>query len=233
MGFSCCDAQASVVAAHGLSSFGTWAQFHAPQHVGSSWTRDQTRVPCIGRQVLNYWTTKILILKLVSHCYFYQIPQESRGKKETQTGLVSYFMMFIMRALPVLTIACSSPAFATPPWRAESLGQENGVWETGSFIHSSREGNTHFLFYCFKHVCHTGGGNGRCTHGGQEGRACGLGPVSAAAPKETQPGAQNWCKWGLGRPCFLAGAWPVGCGSCDALFSLPNLSRVPHLCEQR
>lgn len=60
--------------------------------------------------------------------------------------------------------------------------------KTGSFIYSSREGNTHFLFYCFKHVCHTGGGNRRHTHGGQEGRVCGLGPVSVAAPEETA-----WC----------------------------------------
>ena len=26
-------------------------------HVGSSWTRDGTHVPCIGRQILNPWTT--------------------------------------------------------------------------------------------------------------------------------------------------------------------------------
>ena len=30
----------------------------AARHVGSSWTRDQTRVLCIGRQILNYWTTR-------------------------------------------------------------------------------------------------------------------------------------------------------------------------------
>ena len=30
----------------------------APRQVGSSWTRDQTRVPCIGRQILTYWTTR-------------------------------------------------------------------------------------------------------------------------------------------------------------------------------
>ena len=26
----------------------------APWHVGSSWTRARTRVPCIGRQILNH-----------------------------------------------------------------------------------------------------------------------------------------------------------------------------------
>ena len=30
----------------------------APQHVGSSQTKDQTRVPCTGRQILNHWATK-------------------------------------------------------------------------------------------------------------------------------------------------------------------------------
>ena len=32
--------------------------FSCPRHVGSSWTRDQTCVPCIGRQILIHWTTK-------------------------------------------------------------------------------------------------------------------------------------------------------------------------------
>ena len=30
----------------------------ALQHVGSSWTRDRTRVPCIGRQILNHCATR-------------------------------------------------------------------------------------------------------------------------------------------------------------------------------
>ena len=30
----------------------------APQHVGSSWTRDQTCVPYTGREILNHWTTR-------------------------------------------------------------------------------------------------------------------------------------------------------------------------------
>ena len=29
----------------------------APWHVESSWTRDQTCIPHIGRQILNHWTT--------------------------------------------------------------------------------------------------------------------------------------------------------------------------------
>ena len=41
------------VTEHGLGLVG----LVAPWHVGSSQTRGQTHVPCIGRQVLNYWTT--------------------------------------------------------------------------------------------------------------------------------------------------------------------------------
>ena len=36
----------------------------APWHVGSSWTRNQTCVPCIGRQILNHWT-----IREVPRCY--------------------------------------------------------------------------------------------------------------------------------------------------------------------
>jgi len=30
----------------------------APWHVGSSWTREQTCIPCIGRWILNHWTNR-------------------------------------------------------------------------------------------------------------------------------------------------------------------------------
>ena len=47
-----------------LSVLRVWAQWlwhmglNALRHVGSSWTRDQTYVPCIGRQIPNHWTTR-------------------------------------------------------------------------------------------------------------------------------------------------------------------------------
>ena len=53
-GFYCCRVWA--VGWRGFSSCGTWAEF--PMYVESSWTRDQTHVPCIGRQILNHWTTR-------------------------------------------------------------------------------------------------------------------------------------------------------------------------------
>ena len=36
----------------------------ATWHVGSSRTRDGTCVPCIGRQILNHWTTREVLHKL-------------------------------------------------------------------------------------------------------------------------------------------------------------------------
>ena len=51
-GFSYCGACAL---GHRFSSCGPWA--YALKHVGPSWTRDGTCVPCIGRQILNHWTT--------------------------------------------------------------------------------------------------------------------------------------------------------------------------------
>ena len=53
---------ASLVAEHRL--WGAWASVAAPvgsvapRFVESSWTRDQTRVPCTGWWILNHWTTR-------------------------------------------------------------------------------------------------------------------------------------------------------------------------------
>ena len=61
MGFSSCGMQAQQ-----LWLTGSRAQVQqlwcmglvAPRHVGSSQTRDQTHVPCIGRQILNHCATR-------------------------------------------------------------------------------------------------------------------------------------------------------------------------------
>ena len=53
-GLSCCGAQAPDVQAQQLWLTGPVA----PRHVGSSQTRTQTRVPCIGRQILNHCVTR-------------------------------------------------------------------------------------------------------------------------------------------------------------------------------
>ena len=56
-GFSSCGTWASVVVARRLSSCSARALV-SPRHVGSSQTRAWTRVPCIGRWILNHCTTR-------------------------------------------------------------------------------------------------------------------------------------------------------------------------------
>ena len=53
-GLSCCRAQAPDAQAQWLWRTG----LVAPRHVGSSQTRARTRVPCIGRQILNHCATR-------------------------------------------------------------------------------------------------------------------------------------------------------------------------------
>ena len=57
-GLSCCRAQAPDAQAQQLWLTGVVA----PRHVGSSQTRSRTRVPCIGRQILNHCTTREALL---------------------------------------------------------------------------------------------------------------------------------------------------------------------------
>ena len=53
-GLSCCGAQAPDAQAQWLWLTG----LVAPRHVGSSQTRARTRVPCIGRKILNHCATR-------------------------------------------------------------------------------------------------------------------------------------------------------------------------------
>ena len=57
-GLSCCGAQAPGAQAQQLWLTGP----AAPWHVGSSQTRARTRVPCIGRQILNHCATREALL---------------------------------------------------------------------------------------------------------------------------------------------------------------------------
>ena len=53
-GLSCCGARAPDTQAQQLWLTG----LVVPRHVGSSQTRARTRVPCIGRRILNHWATR-------------------------------------------------------------------------------------------------------------------------------------------------------------------------------
>ena len=60
----------------GFSSCSTWAQelwctgLVALQHVGSSWTRARTCVPCTGRRILNHCTTREVPPKITFNSKF-------------------------------------------------------------------------------------------------------------------------------------------------------------------
>ena len=94
-GFSCCRPWA----------LGLWAQWlwHtgsvAPWHVGSSWTRDRTYVPCIGNWLLNHWTTmKVPIAYSCVLCH-------SLGAHRS-TGLSLDFLSYSMDLLFVSLLLC-------------------------------------------------------------------------------------------------------------------------------
>ena len=44
----------------------------APRHVGSSQTRARTRVPCIGRQILNHCTTRETLIVHFLNSFFFK-----------------------------------------------------------------------------------------------------------------------------------------------------------------
>ena len=60
----------------------------ALQYVESSWTRDQTHVPCVGRWILNPWTTRE-VLGITSECKLRVTAQQlPRGLPQEADGLV-------------------------------------------------------------------------------------------------------------------------------------------------
>ena len=61
MGFSSCGAGAQSLRLAGPRAWARqlfYMDLVAPQHVESSWTKDQTGFPCIGRQILIHCATR-------------------------------------------------------------------------------------------------------------------------------------------------------------------------------
>ena len=98
-GFSCCGAralgvQASVAVARRLSSCGSQALKHrlstglvALRHVWSSQTRAWTRVPCIGRWILNHCTTReVPTLTILEYFYMFENHCEENRERQTNGG---------------------------------------------------------------------------------------------------------------------------------------------------
>ena len=68
----------------------------APRHVGSSQTRDRTRVPCIGRWILNHCATR----EALNHYFVFQILPLLHSfsflrLELSQTCRVSYFILYL------------------------------------------------------------------------------------------------------------------------------------------
>ena len=78
---------ASLIAEHKLEGMGAQWLWHkgltALQHVGSSQIKGQTHVPCMGRQILNHWTTRevLNIFKLMSQKFLFPRWISLEGRK--------------------------------------------------------------------------------------------------------------------------------------------------------
>ena len=90
-----------------------WAQqlWHlslvAPWHVGSSWTRDQTCVPFIGRRILNHWTTRKVCKKsLISDIYCVNANMDSLAFKRLLFLLHLGSFLRKFSHVSVLTLQC-------------------------------------------------------------------------------------------------------------------------------
>ena len=132
-GFSCCragalGARASVVVAHELS---------CSRHVGSSQTKARTRVPCIGRQILN-------------HCATREVPSPFFLRQQNWRRLKT--LVLYSSAVPTVAnregdrAACTEPSF--PPPATSHRVREGNVGQWGENILKSKQIFT-ILFYYF------------------------------------------------------------------------------------
>ena len=61
----------------------------APWRVGSSQTRDGTRIPCLGRRILNHWTT-VEVPKFIPRLKFFCRQEAGRGHGGESGGGLSW-----------------------------------------------------------------------------------------------------------------------------------------------
>ena len=60
----------------------------ALQHVGSSWTRDGTHVPCIGKWILNHWATRKIQNFLIEYVGFEEMIRLPNGNIKYSSGCI-------------------------------------------------------------------------------------------------------------------------------------------------
>ena len=65
----------------------------APHHVGSSRTRDQTQVSCIGRQILNRWVTREVPCSILFK-WLHSIPRSAFGLISSLSDSQIYFFKY-------------------------------------------------------------------------------------------------------------------------------------------
>ena len=104
-----------------------------------------------------------MIVKLAFHCYFHQIPQERGwGRRDPdRLGFLLNDVYYESSASPHCSAFISSLRHTSVEGRVSRAGERSSGKLGCLYTPAGKE--TRFLFYCFKHVCRTGGGNGRCT----------------------------------------------------------------------
>ena len=119
-GFSCRTAQAlgtqaSVAADRGLWSLGSVVALglSCPTACEIFWTRDQTGVPCIGRQILNHWAS--VVAQIVKNLLAMQETRvRSLGQEDPlEKGVAPYFSILAWR-IP----------WTEEPGRLQSMGSQ-------------------------------------------------------------------------------------------------------------
>ena len=103
LGLHCCMQAFSSCSQRGLLLQLWCAGLVATQNVGSSWTKDQTHIPCIGKWILNHWTTRD-----VQFAYFYLLDSSNSYAKFPTLALASMMVKpDFVRVLLYIFCCCS------------------------------------------------------------------------------------------------------------------------------
>ena len=92
-----------------------------PWHVGSSWTRDRTHVPCTGRRILNHWTNRE-----VQHFHFCHCENWVESTEAHLWDVVAYG--------PSLCLACITCQLCALGHCGNLWGLKGSQWSTPSGI---------------------------------------------------------------------------------------------------
>ena len=94
------------------------AGFVPLRQMESSWTRDQTCAHCIGRKILNHWTTREVLQKVLILC-----PPKGVPFAEPSWGLVCWVKMPCCRAILLKGTHCSPNCKWDHAWTGRALFQ--------------------------------------------------------------------------------------------------------------